>query len=326
MKKIVILCAVACSLFMGCKKAQSSEAADGATTTDSIPQFSADSAMSTLKAQCNFGPRVMNSEAHDKCRDYIAAKFRAYGATVTLQNADLKGWDGTVYKSTNIIAAINPKATNRIVICTHWDSRPWADNDSDESKHKTPVMAANDGASGVSVLLELARQLQAKAPAIGVDLICFDAEDCGTPKWAGKDDESTWCLGSQYWATHPHTPGYKARYGVLLDMVGGQGARFYYEGFSKQYANDILTKVWQAATDAGFSGYFPAEDGGYITDDHLPMNRAGIPTVDVIALDKNSNSGFPATWHTTHDVPENIDPGTMGGVGQAMLQLIYSEK
>lgn len=294
---------------------------------DSVPAFSADSAMATLKAQCDFGPRVMNSEAHAQCAAYIAAEFERHGATVSLQQADARGWDGTTYHMTNIIASTRPEATERILICAHYDSRPWADNDPDEQNHRTPVMGANDGASGVSVMLELARQLRLKPAAIGVDFICFDAEDCGTPVWAGEDEEGTWCLGSTHWARNPHTPGYRPRYAVLLDMVGGRGATFYQEGFSKRYAQHVVNKVWQAARDAGYGGYFPTESGGYVTDDHVPLNTiAHIPTADVIPYYPTGESSFGPTWHTVNDTPENIDPATLRAVGQTMLQLIYQEK
>lgn len=321
----IFLCSLLILALTACQ--QKPAAAAEETPTDSVPTFCADSAMHTLKAQCAFGPRIMNSEAHDKCGEYIAQKFRDYGAEVTLQQADARGWDGTVYHMTNIIASVNPKAASRILICAHWDSRPWADNDPDEKNHKTPILGANDGASGVSVMLELARQLQLKQPAIGVDFICFDAEDCGVPTWANQDDDNSWCLGSQYWSANPHKANYKPRYGVLLDMVGGQGATFYQEGFSKRYAQNIVNKVWQAARDAGYAGYFPMEDGGYVTDDHVPMNEvARIPTVDIIPYYPNGNSSFGPTWHTVNDTPENIDAATLNAVGQTMMQLIYQEK
>ena len=197
------------------------------------PVFCADSAYQYCKSQCDFGPRTMNSKAHDDCEQWIIAKFKEFGMDVIPQKAVLKGYDGTSLKSTNIIASYRPELTDRILLCAHWDSRPWADNDPDEANHKTPVLAANDGASGVAVMLEIARLLSKDTLQIGVDFVCFDAEDWGVPQWSTADfDGDSWALGSQYWAANLHKKGYKARFGILLDMVGGQGAQFYKETLS----------------------------------------------------------------------------------------------
>lgn len=294
-----------------------------------VPAFSADSAYAYTAAQCAFGPRVMNSEAHDKCGDYIAGKFKAFGADVISQNAELTRYDGLKLKARNIIASYNKDNPVRVMICGHWDSRPWADNDPNTDKQKMPIDGANDGASSIGVMLEMARQIQAKAPEIGIDFICFDAEDCGTPQWAekeGEDNEATWCLGSQYWSANMHEEDYFARYGILLDMVGGRGSVFLKEGFSVQYASDVVNKVWDAAEKGGYGAYFKNAGGGYVTDDHLPVNRiAGIPCIDVIGSDAE-NGGFLKTWHTVNDNMDNIDKGTLKAVGQTMMEVIYNEK
>ena len=292
------------------------------------PAFVADSAMAYCKAQCDFGPRTMNSKAHDLCEEWIVNKFKGFGLEVETQKADLTGWDGTKLHSTNIIAHFNPQAQRRILICAHWDSRPWADNDPDSANWHKPVLAANDGASGVGVMLELARILQNDTTlAIGVDLVCFDAEDYGTPQWAEKreDSESTWALGAQYWAKNL-PENYEPQFGILLDMVGGQGAKFYQEQFSLRYAASIVDKVWSAARHAGFSSLFTNEVGGGITDDHIPVNEAGIPTVDVIPFYPDcAQSSFGPTWHTVNDDMEHLDINTLKAVGQTLIQVIYSE-
>ena len=292
------------------------------------PAFIADSAMAYCQAQCDFGPRTMNSKAHDLCEEWIVNKFKGFGLEVETQKADLTGWDGTKLHSTNIIAHFNPQAQRRILICAHWDSRPWADNDPDSANWHKPVLAANDGASGVGVMLELARILQNDTTlAIGVDLVCFDAEDYGTPQWAEKreDSESTWALGAQYWAKNL-PENYEPQFGILLDMVGGQGAKFYQEQFSLRYAASIVDKVWSAARHAGFSSLFTNEVGGGITDDHIPVNEAGIPTVDVIPFYPDCDqSSFGPTWHTVNDDMEHLDINTLKAVGQTLIQLIYSE-
>lgn len=294
------------------------------------PEFCADSAYAFCEKQCEFGPRTMNSDAHEKCARWIVDKFKQYGCSVTEQDADLKGYDGTTLKSKNIIASYKPEITTRILLCAHYDCRPWADNDPDSLNWKKPVLAANDGASGVGVMLEIARLLQkADSLKVGVDFVCFDAEDWGTPNWSDVEDNGdSFALGAQYWAANPHKPGYEARFGILLDMVGGAGARFYQEGMSKQYAQPIVDKVWKAARVAGFESFFPNEQGGFITDDHIPVNqKAHIPTVDIIAYYPDcQQSSFGPTWHTVNDTMDNIDRNTLKAVGQTVVQVLFSEK
>ena len=298
------------------------------------PSFNADSAYAFTKEQCDFGPRDMNSRGHDLCGEWIVSKFKEYGCKVTTQTATLAGYDGTKLRSRNIMASINPEATTRILLCAHWDSRPWADNDPDSANWRKPILAANDAASGVAVMLELARIIRkskeekAFSKQLGIDFVCFDAEDWGTPQWADvADNADSWALGAQYWSKNL-PQGYEARYGILLDMVGGVGARFYREGMSMQYAPEIVKKVWRAAREVGFGSYFPKEDGGVITDDHVPVNQfAKIPTIDIIPYYADcQQSSFGPTWHTLADNMENIDKNTLKAVGQTLVQVIYKEK
>lgn len=298
------------------------------------PSFNADSAYAFTKAQCDFGPRDMNSRGHDLCGEWIVSKFKEYGCKVTTQTATLAGYDGTKLRSRNIMASINPEATTRILLCAHWDSRPWADNDPDSANWRKPILAANDAASGVAVMLELARIIRkskeekAFSKQLGIDFVCFDAEDWGTPQWADvADNADSWALGAQYWSKNL-PQGYEARYGILLDMVGGVGAKFYREGMSMQYAPEIVKKVWRAAREVGFGSYFPKEDGGVITDDHVPVNQfAKIPTIDIIPYYADcQQSSFGPTWHTLADNIENIDKNTLKAVGQTLVQVIYKEK
>ena len=292
------------------------------------PTFCADSAYAFCEAQCAFGPRVMNSVAHDQCGQWIAQSFRSYGLTVTEQKADLRGYDGTTLHATNIIASYRPELKDRILICAHWDSRPWADNDPDPANHHTPVLAANDGASGIAVMLELARLLP-DSLAIGIDFVSFDAEDWGVPQWSEVSDTGdSWALGAQYWAAHPHVDGYKARFGILLDMVGGEGSMFYQEGMSMQYASSVVQKVWRAAQVVGFGSMFPMQKGGDITDDHIPVNKvAKIPCIDIIPYYPDcQQSSFGPTWHTVTDDMSHISRTTLQAVGQTLIQVIYSER
>ena len=339
MKKTTLLLLTLLALF-SCKSSKNNV---DDTAQPVGPAFNADSAFAFCQAQCNFGPRTMNSDAHERCGEWIADKFRQYGCTIKLQKADLKGYDGTLLKSTNIIASYQPEATTRILLCAHWDSRPWADNDPDSTNHKTPVMAANDGASGVAVMLEVARLLrdslntspslnregQGGSLPIGIDFVCFDAEDWGFPMWETnrEDPGDTWALGAQHFAANL-PQGYEARYGILLDMVGGEGAQFFKEGMSMQYANAIVNKVWAAAKAAGYASYFPDREGGYVTDDHLPLNKtAGIPTIDIIPFYPDCTaSSFGPTWHTVNDDMQHIDKNTLKAVGQTIIQVLFSEE
>lgn len=317
------------------KKVELVEEIDEVEKADPVgPVFNADSAYAFTKAQCDFGPRNMNSRGHDLCGEWIVNKFREYGCKVTTQRANLTGYDGTTLRSCNIMASINPEATTRILLCAHWDSRPWADNDPDQSNWKKPIIAANDAASGVAVMLELARIInngkaeKALRPQLGVDFVCFDAEDWGTPQWADvPDDADSWALGAQYWSKNL-PQGYEARYGILLDMVGGVRAQFFQEGISLQYAPEIVKKVWRSAREVGFGSYFPKRMGGMVTDDHVPVNRyAKIPTIDIIPFYPDcKQSGFGPTWHTLADNMENIDRNTLRAVGQTLVQVIYKEQ
>lgn len=320
------------SIVLGCYSCSTTKKSQ--TTEQSVVsvEFNADSAYAFCAAQCDFGPRTMNSEAHERCAQWIQQQFEQYGYSVQLQKADLKGYDGTILKSTNIIAsqkltANSQKPEARIFICAHWDSRPWADNDPDEANWRKPVMAANDGASGVAVMLELARLLQQNDSArMAVDFICFDAEDWGIPQWENDVDGDSWALGAQYWANSQEPKAKNYQFGILLDMVGGQGAKFYREIFSLKYAHNIVERVWQAANTAGYASIFPYLDGGQITDDHVPVNeKAGIPCIDIINHYPDcEQSSFGPTWHTVNDNMQHIDKNTLKAVGQTLVQLIYS--
>ncbi len=325
---IVALIAGAAFNFLPSNKAEVSETEEIEKVQPVGPDFNADSAYIYLQEQCDFGPRTMNSTAHDKCEKWIIQKFEQYGCKVTTQKATLNGYDGTPLRSTNIMASYNPEATTRIMFCAHWDCRPWADNDPDSTNWHKPIIAANDAASGVGVMIELARILKGSGLELGVDFVCFDAEDYGTPQWfEGEDPGDTWALGAQYFANNL-PEGYAPRYGILLDMVGGVGAKFYREGMSMQYAPAIVKKVWNAARQVGYGSYFPKADGGMITDDHIPVNQtANIPCIDVIPYYPDcAQSSFGPTWHTIADNMDNIDKNTLKAVGQTMVQVLFTEK
>ena len=325
MRKILILLLTVIQL-SACNK--TTRSAQKEVKTANIPEFSVDSAYAFTQKQVDFGPRVPNTPEHDACASYLSAELKRLGAEVIEQKADLTAFDGTVLKSVNIIGSFNTKAETRILLFSHWDSRPWADHDPNPANRKKPVMAANDGASGVAVLLEMARLMGKNKPTVGVDIIFFDTEDYGAPESAGgQNNEDSWCLGTQYWAKNPHVAGYTARFGILLDMVGGKQATFYREQASDNYAGSVVSSVWSRARNLGFGQYFIDQKGGAITDDHIYVNQLrGIPSIDIIQYDPNSKSGFGFYWHTTQDTMENVDKNTLKAVGTTLMHVVYTEK
>lgn len=283
------------------------------------PTFNHDSAYYFVEKQVSFGPRIPNTVAHQRCSDYLVREFKKYGLTVIEQDFQAKTYDGKMLRSKNIIASINPAATKRIILASHWDTRPWSDEDK-SSPDKT-FDGANDGASGVGVLMEIARAIgrNDKKPSVGIDIILFDAEDYGKSAY-----QDSYCLGSQYWAQNKHVANYSAFYGILLDMVGAKGARFNKEGVSMEYAPSIVNKIWDQASALGYNQYFIHQTAGSITDDHFYVNKlAKIPMIDIIQYD--SGSGFGDFWHTQDDNMKVIDRSTLKAVGQTLLQVVYNE-
>ncbi len=289
------------------------------------PAFNADSAYYFVKKQVDFGPRVPGTPAHKKCAAWLVSAFKRHGLTVIEQNFKAVAYFGTL-DAVNIIAQYKPELSNRIIIASHWDSRHIADKDTKDRNN--PILGADDGASGVGVLLELARMLQDSGVNVGVDLICFDAEDLGKEtetsvvQTAAPNTEATWCLGSQYWAANLHKPGYRAQFGILLDMVGAKGAHFPYEGYSTANASGQQAAIWAVAKELGFEDMFPKRAGGYITDDHFfVMKGTGIPMVDIINIP--NEKGFGAHHHTHADNMDIIDKATLKAVGQIVATMIY---
>jgi len=290
-----------------------------------VPAFSRDSAYVYVAGQVAFGPRVPNSEAHQQCKEYLVAKLMEFETEVIEQDFKARAYDGTVLNSTNIIGQINPDHPRRIVLAAHWDSRHISDYDPDEANREKPVMGADDGASGVGVLLEIARVIQNNPIDLGVDIIFFDAEDYGQPG-SKPNTEMTWGLGSQHWSNNLHRSNYRPLYGILLDMVGSKGARFAREGFSVKYAPQVVDKIWRLAQSMSYGGYFVNERGGYITDDHYFVNTiAGIPMIDIINRPIGSQTGFVSHWHTQNDDMSNINKRTLQAVGQVVTAALYRE-
>ena len=293
-----------------------------------VPAFNSDSAYYFVQQQVNFGPRIPNSAAHKKTADYLMAQLRKYGAKVIPQNFSATTWDNQKLNLTNVIASFNPEKKKRILLSAHWDTRPFADKDSE--KPNATFDGANDGASGVGILLEIARGIKNSAPEVGIDIILFDGED-----WGEKDGEDQthplpnglkewWCLGSQHWAKNKHVPNYSAFFGINLDMVGGKNAQFAREAYSMEYAPSLVDKVWRTAAGLGLSHVFISTKTGFMTDDHRFVNEsAKIPMIDIISYDEAT--GFGDFHHTRKDNMEIISKETLQAVGQTVMHVVYHE-
>lgn len=284
-----------------------------------FPTFNADSAYAFVQEQVDFGPRIPNTPEHEKAGDKIIERLKAYGAEVKVQSFEATTYDDVNLQLRNIMGSFNPTAKKRILIATHWDTRPWASKDVLDPKAKFD--GANDGASGVGVLLEIARALGSnQKPEVGLDLMFFDGEDWGEENGGNVD---SWCLGSQHWAKNKGN--YTAYYGILLDMVGAKGAQFPLEAFSYQMAKKILEKVWNSASKIGYGQYFVAKKEGAITDDHYYVNTvARIPMIDILHYDP-VNGYFGDFHHSTKDNMSIIDKNTLKAVGETVLYVVYAE-
>ena len=334
MKKTFLIIAAAL-LLASCGEKQSKETPinDKSKKAVVVPNFNADSAYQFVAKQTQFGPRVPETEAHAQCAEWLATKLNAYADTVIVQEFRTRLFNGKGIDGKNIVGVFHPNAKKRIVLCAHWDSRPFADHDPDVANQHKPIDGANDGASGVGVLLECARlfKMQPLPEKLGVDIVLFDLEDYGPHQEQAEqyydNNANYWALGSQYWSKMPHVYGYKAYYGILLDMVGGPNPNFPKEYYSQGYAAWVSNKVWRKAFDLGYRPAFSNELGTVISDDHVPMNQiAGIPTIDIIDLQPNSiNECFPDVWHTVNDNLEHIDKTTLGMVGDVLVHVLYEE-
>lgn len=290
-----------------------------ATKVVAPPDFNADSAYAFVAKQVSFGPRVPNNASHTKCANYLIEKLKSYADTVIVQRGPVTTADGRNLTAINIIARFDATNTNRIMLCAHWDTRHIADQD--DERQTQPILGANDGGSGVGVLLEIGRILKDKKPGVGVDIILFDAEDQGDP-----EVENSYCLGTQYWAKNNPIPFYQPLYGILLDMVGGKNAQFYKEGVSMQYASYVVDKVWGKANELGYGAYFVNNTRSGITDDHYYVNTlANIKCIDIIQYGVDTGTGFASYWHTHDDNMDAVDKNTLKAVGQTLLGVVYNE-
>lgn len=324
-KRLLYITLAACTLLLaGCGNTKTTEKT---AETISPAAFSADSAYAYTDAQVALGARVPGSEAHRACEAYLCSTLQRWGWQVEVQEGHLPNYTEKQQRIRNIIGKYRPEMKNRVLLCAHWDCRPWCDQEANPDLWMTPVTGANDAASGVGVLLEVARQLHLLQPEKGVDIVFFDAEDMGTPEfYQGQHKDTYWCLGSQLWsqAVKSHSGDYQ--YGILLDMCGAPNATFPREHFSERYASSYVDKVWQTAMQLGYGHLFVGGQSYPLTDDHYFVNTiAGIPCIDIIHYDRSSGTGFPAYWHTTHDDMSNVSAATLGAVGTTVLTVLLNE-
>lgn len=316
--KNLIITSIFTLLLFGCKgetpKTQTSQGIRP-TMKPVIPTFSGHSAYLYLKAQTDLSPRVPGSKAHEKCLNYLHSEISKYADAVSLQPFLHKDYNGKHLKMTNIISSFNLRAKTRILLLAHWDSRPRADQDSDSKKKNQPVNGANDGASGVAVLMEIARLIKSSQPHIGVDILFTDGEDFGK-----QGDDANYLLGARYFAKNLPL-GFHPTFGILLDMIGDSQLEIKKERYSMKYAPDVVDLVWTTARQLGVE-QFSEEYQGWVTDDHLPLNEVGIKTIDLIDFDYPDESN--RYWHTTQDTPDKCSPESLEAVGKVLIEVIYN--
>ena len=324
-KNLLFVLLMICLFLNSCKTDSSSESITSSPTKERIkvPKFDKDSAYSFVKKQVDFGPRTPNSDAHEACGNWMVDQLRTFGAKVIEQKFQAKAYTGEMLNGRNIIGSYNPNHKKRVLLAAHWDSRPIADHDPDIAKQKEPVPGADDGASGVGVLLEVARLLKDHPIDMGVDIIFLDLEDFGESQ---SEDYTTWCLGAQHWGKNLHQAAYTAKFGILLDMVGAKDARFTKDETSTSFAQPVMDKVWKLAQNMGYGNYFVDVPTKMLIDDHLFINRlTKIPTIDIINRPAGSKTGFGHYWHTHKDDMSVINHRTLKAVGQTVLAVLYRE-
>lgn len=274
-----------------------------------IPVFDKQNAFAYLEKQCSFGPRFPGNPGHIQTRDYLVSELKTFTDKVKIQSfPSVNYMSNERAQASNIIASFG-EGNTEVILCAHWDSRPKADQDSEPSNKEKPILGANDGASGVAVLLEIARIFSNNPPPFPVDIVFFDAEDMGR---GGFSEE--FLQGSRFFAKNKAF-NYKPRAAILLDMVGDADLNIYIEGNSQNYASDLVDQVWTKAEELDVFE-FVREVKHTVTDDHLPLLQAGIPAIDIIDYD------YPY-WHTIEDTPDKCSPESLEKVGRVLLAYLY---
>ncbi len=282
----------------------------------SVPTFSGQRAFEYLLKQVSFGPRNPNSVGHRQCLDYLASTLRQFADEVQLQPFQAQGYN-EVLALTNVIARFNPEAKKRILLCAHWDTRPRAEQDTNKARRNEPILGANDGASGVAVLLEIASLLKQNPPAIGIDIVLFDGEDYGR-----EGDLQKYFLGSRYFVKNK-PPDYLPVFGILLDMVGDKFLDLPKEQHSMRFAPDIVDMVWRKAWELGYTQFLD-EIRHEVNDDHLILNQGGIKTINIIDFDYPDPTH--RYWHSHEDTPDKCSPESLEAVGTVVTHIVYTRK
>ncbi|MEM9547434.1 MAG: M28 family peptidase [Bacteroidota bacterium] len=292
-----------------------------AVTKRKVPKFSPDNAYALVEKQVAFGPRYPGTQAHKDLIDYLAGELEKVTDEVIRQDFKVSFLDVKNIAATNIIGVINSDKKKRILLAAHFDTRKVAEKDEDESMRDKPILGADDGGSGVAVLLEIARLIKENGIDVGVDFVLFDAEDNGD-----SGEGTNWCLGAKHWSTNPHVKGYKAEFGILLDMVGAKNAEFGKEYLSKQSASKYLDKIWDMAAKMSYGNYFLDMDSGMVEDDHkYVIQNLRIPMIDIINMSRaNGRTGFGHYHHTHLDNMDIIDKNTLKAVGKVVTAVIYN--
>ena len=320
---MILLPAIAFSLLIGSScgaKSSDSVAASESPANEYSSTFDADSAYSYVARQVSFGPRVAGSEAHDLCAAWIASEIERHGGKATVGDASRILADGSRRRVMNVSGTFRPEAPRRVLLLAHYDTRSTADQDPDPTKRNSPFDGANDGASGVGVVLEIARHWQELPEQLGLDVLLTDAEDDGN-----YSDDASWCIGSQLWAEELGESAPRPEYAILLDMVGGHGAIFTQEYFSMIHAREVVDRVWAAARRAGHADRFPNTLGGAINDDHVPLIGAGIAAIDIVEMSNPQTGSFNPTWHTTADNLGAISKATLKAVGETVMETLNAD-
>lgn len=321
MRKLIYILLIPTLFLIGCKEDKKAANIEVKSRNYSIPNFNKDSAYAYVDQQVAFGPRVPGMEGHAQCAEWLTAKLKQFGWNTRQETFTANRYDGLPMNGINVVGQLNPSAKQRIFLCAHWDSRFQADYDKD--RPKDPILGADDGASGVGVILEIARILAAVDDfKMGVDVVFFDAEDQGND---GGNDTDSWGIGAQKWS-NKNKGSYRPDYGILLDMVGAKEARFYQERYSMQSAPQVVYKVWKIADQLGYSGIFLQQEGRGVVDDHFFINRnAGWPVIDIIHTDNVGANGFGDHWHTHGDDMSVIDKNMLGIVGKVVTTVLCYE-
>jgi Zn-dependent M28 family amino/carboxypeptidase len=293
-----------------CGGADGERGGRSATTAASYPRFDGASAYELVKQQVDFGPRVPGAPGHQAMADWVEAYLAERADTLVVQRFNHTTVDGDTLPLVNFLARFNPSSSPPILLLAHWDTRPFSDQALNSEDRDKPVTGANDGALGTAILLELADMLSESAPPRGVDILLVDGEDYGD--FAVGNDVF---LGSRHFATNL-PEGYAAELGVLLDMVGDRKLRIYVEGNSNRLAPEVVDRVWNIASRMGFGDVFHRETDYTINDDHIPLNDAGIPTINIISWPYDY-------WHTPEDTPDKVSASSLGVVGAVITRLVY---